>query len=450
MISLAKLVKATMRINDNSYIDKSLVLSKIPKIAGKLSNKTLAQLENEGVFIFPEGVKNSEDLSSDQMVLQSINDRYFTGNVMGFLGFGKERLTIASRFAQNDSDYFLQYMLDKVLDFPNIFDLQTGSNKNNQLINVLMFLFPLYLKSAMRKGLFKNYINVEYNDANLKGSINIARHIKQNTPFVGKIAYNQREQSLDNYMSQLIRHTIEYIKQKPNGTLILARAKDDVQRIVEVTGQYKFQDRKRIIADNKKHTIRHAYFREYRALQHLCILILQHQKHELGSGSTNVYGVLFDGAWLWEEYIDTLVRKAFYHPKNKAKSDAQWLFSSERKVGLIYPDFISKNANERVIADAKYKPFENIGGQDYLQLLAYMLRFDSKRGLYFYPESTEKDNTYLWINRGTTYEKNVARRDDAFIIKHGLKIPDDARNYNEFSLKMKAAEKDFIATLANF
>lgn len=45
------------------------------------------------------------------------------------------------------------------------------------------------------------------------------------------------------------------------------------------------------------------------------------------------------------------------------------------------------NANERVIAGAKYKPIDNIYSKDYLQLLAYMFRFDAKTGYYLYPES---------------------------------------------------------------
>lgn len=55
--------------------------------------------------------------------------------------------------------------------------------------------------------------------------------------------------------------------------------------------------------------------------------------------------------------------------------------------GLIYPDFISKNQNERIIADAKYKPVENIGNKDYLQVLAYMLRFDAKKDIICIPKS---------------------------------------------------------------
>jgi len=431
-----------MRINDNSRIDGSTVLSQIPKLSHKISNKTLSQLETEGIFVFPESLKYTEDLSNDQFILQKINDFYYTGNVMGFIGYGNERLTISSRFAKDGKDFFLQYMLEKVLECPNVFDLETEANDNNRLINILIFLFPFYLKSAMRKGLFKNYIHVEYNDSNPKGTINIARHIKQNTPFLGNIAYDQREQSLDNYMSELIRHTIEYIKEKPSGKNILSRVKDEVSRIIEVTPKYKRQDRQKILIDNKKHTVRHAYFTEYRTLQRLCILILQHQKQELGTGINRVYGVLFDGAWLWEEYVNTLVNEHFYHPKNKSHSGAQQLFSGMRKVGLIYPDFIGKDPDNRIIADAKYKPVENIGNHDYLQLLAYMFRFDAKRGIYFYPEASTKDEVILYLNKGSTYEK-VEPRDDIYIKKHGLKIPNDAENYKKFVENIQKSEEDF-------
>ena len=36
----------------------------------------------------------------------------------------------------------------------------------------------------------------------------IAQHIKMNTPFIGKIAYSQREFSFDNHLMQLVRHTM--------------------------------------------------------------------------------------------------------------------------------------------------------------------------------------------------------------------------------------------------
>ena len=114
----------------------------------------------------------------------------------------------------------------------------------------------------------------------------------------------------------------------------------------------------------------------------------------------------------------------FYHPKNKGKTGAQRLFSGN--IGLIYPDFISRNSDTRIIADAKYKPIVNIGNLDYLQVLAYMFRFDAKIGYYLYPEAGDADALKLRMNRGSTYEANVSPREDVSITKLGLKIGSSA------------------------
>ena len=172
-------------------------------------------------------------------------------------------------------------------------------------------------------------------------------------------------------------------------------------------------------------------------------MILRHQKHQIGAGARQIYGILFDGAWLWEEYVNSLIEDVFYHPMNKGGKGAQRLFDGN--VGLIYPDFISRNSEMRIIADAKYKPIDNIGNRDYLQVLAYMFRFDAKAGYYLYPEAEGSDDLKLWLNRGSTYEENVVPRDDISITKHGLKIPIDAQNYSEFTAKMKVQEQEFTS-----
>lgn len=431
----------TFKIKDNSFISKE-AFEEIKLLTKKISDKTLGQLEKEGVFVFPEIIKDAEDITKDQMILQSVNGCYRSSNVMGFLGYGKERLVIESRFSTGEDDYFFQYLLENVLDFPNVLELNTDANQDNRLYNLLLFLFPYYLKIAMRKGLFKTYIRNRYNDSNVKGTIDIARHVRVNTPFTGNIAYSQREFSYDNYLVELIRHTIEFIKKKPYGKNLLQRVKEEVSTVVQVTNNYEYYDRRKIIVQNKENPVRHAYYHEYRDLQHLCIIILQQEKHQIGSGMSQIHGILFDGAWLWEEYLNTLIGDKFYHPMNKGKKGAQRLFAGN--IGLIYPDFISRDTEKRVIADAKYKPIHNIGNKDYLQLLAYMFRFDAKQGFYLYPKNGEEENLELKMNRGSTYEENVESRNDIQVVKCGLNIPVDTRDYEEFKNKMKASERKFI------
>lgn len=136
----------------------------------------------------------------------------------------------------------------------------------------------------MRKGIFKSYISKQYNDNNARGIINVDRHIRENTPFVGNVAYSQREYTYDNYLVELIRHTVEFIKSKSFGRTILNSVKEEVQQVVKATPNYRVGDRGKIINENRKRTIRHAYYHEYRALQQLCILILRNEKHSMEMG----------------------------------------------------------------------------------------------------------------------------------------------------------------------
>ena len=419
----------TFRIKDNSFAEKEQ-FNEVHNIVRIVADKTLEQLEREGVFVFPNMKSESNDLTREQMILQCVNGKYHTGNVMGFLGCGEERLIIRSRFGSEDNDYFFQYLLERVIDFPNVVNLNTDADNNDRMFTLLLYLFPSYLTAAIRKGPYKSFVRNEYNDANLKGYIDVARHIRMNTPFVGNVAYSQREYSYDNDLMKLVRLTIEYIKSKPNGYGILSKVKDEIKIVADVTPDFELKNANNIITMNKKSIVRHAYYHEYRDLQRLCILILQNEKHQAGIGKRKVYGILFDGAWLWEEYVNQLIGEWFYHPMNKAGSGGQWLFTGG--AGRIYPDFLSRNADARVIADAKYKPIDNIGNKDYLQVLAYMLRFDSKKAFYLYPESGENESKILVLNSGSTYENNVKPREDICVKKQGLVIANTASNYEEF------------------
>ena len=95
-----------LKIKDNDQRKKEEYFE-VQGIVNTIADKTLEELEKEGVFVFPEMVRDAEDITRDQMILQSINDTYRTGNVMGFLGYGEERLVIESRFSTGNNDYLL-------------------------------------------------------------------------------------------------------------------------------------------------------------------------------------------------------------------------------------------------------------------------------------------------------------------------------------------------------
>ena len=132
------------RINDNTSYNKEK-FADIQNLTKKIVNKPLEQLEREGVFVFPRVIGETSDLNNDQMILQEVNETYHSGNVMGFIGYGSERLILSSRFCINDNDFFLQYLLDKVVDIPNIVNLDTDAHQEHKIFDLVIFLFPHFL-----------------------------------------------------------------------------------------------------------------------------------------------------------------------------------------------------------------------------------------------------------------------------------------------------------------
>ena len=52
------------------------------------------------------------------------------------------------------------------------------------------------------------------------------------------------------------------------------------------------------------------------------------------------------------------------------------------------------------------------------------------------------------MNRGSTYESNVAPREDISVTKHGLRIPVDTADYPEFVARMHFQEQEFKAAFS--
>lgn len=430
--------KDIIRIEDNSTYLKSEFTEKFPKLSEKLVDKTLDELsKNNNLFIFPNNVLNSKDLEDSNKIIETINDKLIFSNIIGFIGHGNEKLEIHSRFSSGDNDYFLHYMLQKVLNI-NLVNLNTNISMEDLHYQLLIYLFPSYLNNAMRKGTFKEYANFNYNDMSIKGAIDIHRHINKNIPFKGEIAYSTRELTKDNSLMQLIRHTIEYIRASTNnGRIILNSSEIIRQNISEVilsTPSYKIGNRKKVISDNRITPVRHAYYVEYRVLQQLCLMILTYRSHGIGGENKNIHGILFDVAWLWEEYINTLLSNDFIHPLNKQKKFGIKIYEEtyNHYNRTIFPDFYTKN--KEIVVDAKYKKINgNINREDLYQIITYSYILKSKLAGVIYPEKKKKKYDKIGKLSGFNAE----------IFKLSLQIPQDSSSYNEFVIKIESNEKDF-------
>lgn len=430
-----------VKTTDNSSVDVSAIADGHLDDLKKLSERPLCELnldEHPNLLVFPNDFKTHGDDIGKEHIFNIDGNLLKTGNLMGFVGYRNTKVRISSRFAQDDKDYFLHYMLQKVFAI-NLFDLKYDSDSES-IFDFLIYLFPTFLKHAMRQGLYKEYQTREYNDANIRGRIDVSRHIRQNIPFAGKVACSTREYVSDNRITQLVRHTIEYIASHPFSGNILNNddeTKEAVGVINAATSTYNRNDRQKVIYQNLR-PVSHPYFGEYRPLQRLCLQILRHEELKYGGDSKQIYGILFDGAWLWEEYLNTILKDVgFEHPRNRIGKGRKCLFVDNS--GVCYPDFYSKT----MVLDAKYKGYSDWGSiqnADLYQVISYMHILKLNHGGLVVPVSNSGNQPVAKMLNGYGGQVSV----------FGLRVDYHCSSYSCFVNKMQMEEFNLQDSICGF
>lgn len=433
-------------IQDNNYQGKVCSLHDVADLLS-IGNKSIRQLcdENEHLLVFPLSIDDTDDRIGDSTIVDIYAEdenfvRIKSGNIMGFVGRKNQQMKIYSRFDNQEHDYFLHYMLQKVFSY-NIFNLDFTSSEDN-VFEFLVYMFPAMLKKAMRQGVYKEYRRFRHNNANVRGTIDISRHIRENIPFRGTVAYNTREFCYDNSITELIRHTIEYIKTIPSGDIILSSDKtveDCIKKIVSYTPSYIHTERIKIIQDNLL-PCNHPFYTEYPTLQKLCVQILRQEEIKYGTDDDRIYGILFDGAWLWEEYLNTLLcKKGFIHPENKLGTGAIYLFEHG---GQRFPDFWKKD----IVLDAKYKRLAvngnslDISRDDVHQIMAYMYRLKAYKGGIICPYKGEKNKIISQNMHKDSYLGSLSL--------YALAIPKNCSSYEDFTERIVENERTLLEELS--
>ena len=408
---------------------------------------------SDNILIFPNSFDESKDINKQSTIFNLLDNKIHTNNIMGFISYNNTQIKISSRFAVNDNeDYFLHYMLMKVLNL-NIINLEHSKDYDDSF-DFLIYMFISFFKKALRQGLFKQYKLIKHNDCHVKGTIDINRYIKNNIPFNGKISYNTREYSYDNNITQLIRHTIEYINNKNRYLLSYdSEIKNYVQQVFYSTSSYERNKRESIINKNLK-KLSHPYYYEYEPLRKICIQILRHEKLKYGSNDNTVYGLLFDGAWLFEEYLNTFLSKInFIHAENRTSKNGINLLNN---AWIVYPDFYKLSENNNIVLDAKYKRLdnyssENIDRNDKHQIVSYAYTLNAKKAGFIYPlEEVNYTDANKIIKIGVLNNAYNGYA-NCGIYKYALKIPsaknNNFENIKDFASSMRVIEEELLNTL---
>ena len=362
----------------------------------KLAEPTIAKLSLEdhpNLLIFPQDLDVYGDKIGDAHIFEVKGNKVVTGNIMGFIGCGNTKVSISSRFAHDNNDYFLHYMLRKVFAI-NLFDLQFNSDEES-IFDFLIYLFPSFLKRAMQQGIYKEYQTRKYNDANVKY---IAQH-----KYAGNILSNDEDTT------------------------------EAVSAICSATPTYQRNERQRVMNQNLR-PVSHPYYGEYRPLQQLCLQILRQEEMKYGRDDDEIYGVLFDGAWLWESYLNTILPElGFIHADNNLRINGFALFNGGG--GTRYPDFYKDD----FVIDAKYKSLSGktvlgVDRDDIHQVITYMYRLKAHYGGFAVP----------WRSMDGWPKKKELLGYGGWMNLYGVVVDEQTKDFNEYVTVMEKKESDLL------
>lgn len=349
------------------------------------------------------------------------------------------QLEIASRFDDEDKQYFLNYLLSKVFGGSLADEVEVGGDSFWEML--LAFVFRHRLLEASKVGLFKQYRRRQRNDLRLRGQINFDAHLRQNVPFCGRIAYISHEITLDNPINHLIRHAMTKIRRKWQGVLSGAREIADLgHQFEQHTPSWHKGHILGCLKENQR-PIRHPYFHgHYEPLRKIALGILRSDGAGLFDSADEAEGVLFDGSWLWESYIWSLLQPlGFQHTDNRKKTGRWDVLGTS-----FYPDFflVGPNHSEpRIVLDAKYKRAGR-STDDIRQVLAYMFMLNAQHGGLIKPESSDT----ISDSRPTPIEWRNETRGKWHDLS--LRIPRGATSAREFRARMQQSEQLFASSLS--
>ena len=142
---------------------------------------------------------------------------------------------------------------------------------------------------------------------------------------------------------------------------------------------------------------------------------------------------MFDGAWLWEEYLATILMPIGYkHPRNKKGEGRIYLCNGS--LYPRYPDFYCGEGNG-IILDAKYK--RKIDTRDDInQILTYMYRLKGSRCGFIFPRAFDEDMKDFSPREFLGYGGELT------FYKMAIPNQSDLVSYEEFADKMAIEEEN--------
>lgn len=355
-------------------------------------NLTYIELLEQFVKDYKIPKEDSDDEAAGKSLHSYFNNEMWFGRWVGVFRNKKQKfkgetydvtLEISCRFDTDKNAYFLLAMLLCLMgkeDLREHFIKPEVNISLHQVMDVfLLVMFKNQLVEAAKKGIFRRYQRFENNDSRPHGTIDIARHIRENMGLNnGRISYHYRELTANNPVNRLIlaayKRLCETYPQLCETHINQDESVSSTLNMLQTELGWSKTSLRNIVKDNLR-PVTHPYFSEYEALRRTCLKILRDEGVSIfdADDSEETDALYFDITWLWEKYLEFQFNRLDLKSRDlelKSQETDKFLTSEQDGAGInkeAKPDFRFKKGGKNIaILDAKFKPQWKKRSNDYL------------------------------------------------------------------------------------
>lgn len=240
------------------------------------------------------------------------NGIWQTRQYVGILEYGKEQITITSRFdATNPQPFFLWYLIENFLGESLISQESVGGACQKNLFDEFLIVrLAIQLQKAFKRGGLRAYNSFERNDGKVRGIIDVSRHIRENLELDnGRMAYRIQAYSLDNPWNILFLQACGAARKRfPNLTRRLDRRFPEFSAALRILAQsapgWEEAGQGQILRRTEQ-SISNPIYRDWESVRLAARAVLRRMGTRPDkTGAPMVTGVLLDMDRLWERLLE--------------------------------------------------------------------------------------------------------------------------------------------------
>ncbi|EAT98186.1 McrC family protein [Campylobacter concisus] len=434
--------------NDNFFgnyeQDKKLQKKEKSEFSLTLSDYTA----NGGKFLsFLPDSKEKEDELIINTRMQDDGLYVQTGNYIGSFSHNDIDIEINSRFSNKFLERMLNYANDIYID-----DVSLGKSvdaKENLSKIIIYYLFIQTLERAFLLGLPKEYKDKNYHEAKVMGKVDVAKFIKSDIPFTGKISSTNRERQDMGDIVLLLHKALKIVQKE---------SKELIKPVINTLSYLNEIREPRLVTPNVIHNalnskaLHNPIYTPYKKVLEYAKLIIENEDAGTKSNGKQNLGFLVDVAELFEIYIRKLLQKEF--KDWSVTSPKIELYKDKFFARKIIPDIVMSSGDQVLVFDTKYKRMNmqgkdqyglgDVDRNDFFQINTYMSYYQNQgknviAGGLLYPMdkfSRDRCHNHSWFENLNT----------KFIVD-GIELT----NLNEPSIDdIKNKENEFISRIKEY